>query len=181
MRILINLLYVVASIFLVNNFGCNSGRPNVDIKVEQNIVINNINFGINEKKFISLTPKDSVKIDVNNYAVSPFFNGSDQLYMMYFIGKIASEDGIEKELRKEIEELKAYFSKRYGRPENRGSYKSAKTLINGNSVEIYKWNVGYKEIILGIGLEGRDDKEYYVVGHIDHTNMRKLANKEGLD
>jgi len=174
-RIYISLLFSIASLL----FFCKQNEnkkvhsiPDSLIKATEGIAICKAKFGISEKEFDRLYPDSLVDLDGNLYNVSTYFDSSKALNQVDLIDTATignTEFG--KALFDRMDLLKQYFSKTYGPPQYDKGYPKQEKMQNGKSFDAYMWEVGKKEIFVGVALEETDRGSiYYVLGHIERKS-----------
>lgn len=139
------------------------------IKVTENIAIGKANFGISEKEFNLLFPDSLVELDGNKHNVSSYFDSTGGLSKVYMID-VATMDNqnFDDKLFERMELIKRYFTNTYGLPKEDRGYPVKKTISNGKVFESCIWEVGRKQISVGIALEETDRGDiYYVLSHVD--------------
>lgn len=130
----------------------------------------NINFGIDKDQYRKLLKENQLTIDEYKYDIIPFFDQSNELYMLVFKGREKDIQQFKNEqndriLEREGDKVKLtdLIEKRYGQPQSIPN-KNVKRLlmyINGNTpnysynsvqYDTFSWSIDTKKICVGLML-----------------------------
>lgn len=130
-------------------------------KADENKVIGNINFGINEKQFVQEEKAFMSTLDHNEhqttYAIGGYlfsdltgkFN-SNQLNELNMIGDFIPQERYEAELLPQVEILKDLVAKKYGEAQQGAGAPAYQALKKNQSNTAYSWTIGSKVININV-------------------------------
>lgn len=161
-------------------------------RIEQEKVIGDIVFGINEKeasKKISAFIKNSSRTKysdsdltypfIGNYEFSPYgsrgYYYDDKLYMLVIQGQVISWDDYENEVPREVRYITDVIKLKYGEPSTRNSIPERYNLEKGDKFLLNSWTVGTKQIDVRLS----DSETYYSVDlYIYQPKIVEKRNQE---
>ncbi len=167
------LVYISFTLFLLSCTLSNERKtkaiPDSLIKATEYIAIGKTKFGISQQHFNQLHPDSLVEINGRIYNITSYFNSAEKLNMIYLVDTTTiNNKKFDQALFNKMDSLKEYFAKTFGEPIHNRGYPKQQKMQNGKAFEAYAWEVGKKQIAVGIGLEKTmSGNIYYVLSHVD--------------
>lgn len=137
---------------------------------DQKTVYKGVNFGINKKAYKKTITERSQTIGEYTYLVDPAFNEKDELYTLYINSPSQDASYLDNEVHLKMNNLVDVIVKKYGEPTTTDQYPPIYNMEPGYIRWVDTWNIGTKNIKIGIG-EDYDSPRYYAVCEISDVPM----------